>query len=61
MKQDDRANKGQTNQYPPIATAATDSFEYVFALYRGRVHDYFYSLFVADFPDKSEERNTDTQ
>lgn len=61
MKQDDRENKGQINEYPPIATAATDSFEYVFALYRGRAHDYFHSLFVADFPDKSEEKNIDIQ
>ncbi|MFD2937510.1 hypothetical protein [Spirosoma flavum] len=59
MNQDDTVNKGQTNEYPPITPAAMDSFEYVFALYRSRVHDYFYSLFVADFPDKSEEKNTD--
>ena len=61
MKQDDTARKDQTNPYPPKVIVNDDSFRHALALYRRRVHEQLYTLFISDFSAKNKKDNTNIQ
>ena len=58
MKQEDSANEGPTNQYPKQVSLVDDSFSRSLALYRKRVYEHYYSLFMFDFSGDKEENST---